>query len=725
MAGNGEEDSLPRRKRTLDLSDRYETGEITHITKVGENKRRRLTAHEPIMPSSERLTCTLRPTSTLMDPQHIFHVTTGTFSVTFSGFKTLNAWNGGLPDTAFGDQRMTNFNMEVEKLLRWELALGDFSSPVYPDRSFINYPFLHSHLTAGKANHIIEPNFKIILEDQRVRKSTKPTGDSPVKKDDVIAKALDAENTGVQSQPRRETRKRRRTDSTLKTRRVTALGEANALADFGALERATQPNGIATKPAKLRRIRGPQNQVPMTRDEEERLLAAVIAVRTITGGVEKNPDWVLVTKLFQPEYNQLYIQKKWAQVQQRYRLQLNQIQANFQIQFIKAYEDNTIPAIDFDHLEDYDWAWLVEWTLDNIDTSWDSLQHLPSKRSELDRSFDLTASKGPDMSDFFGLDTSVTWERREAVLNKIAYVSATQRNQEHSSNASSTEVAIARTWIRANIITSAASYDPDLARAKLSILDESSVDTALQELLSARLLAQSNKGRLVPGRNYDISVYFLSCLRRKLDVAQLRQGAVFKRILDRKFCEQTSIIVPYEAGNGDMMAILNMLAYGRITVKPKNPPMEKFGLTDRGYRTRQMDKSRMNFDVEIYRSPTYMDGNPIAPLPLPPCQHLDDPMAKIPLWYDIHGQFVPIMWDLLLAATMSMLAVRSCISAAEVERSFRPAAELWEVELLLEWMVNAKAATITGQGVYTVAEWWWLCLANEELDQSSGEKPAI
>ena len=39
----------------------------------------------------------------------------------------------------------------------------------------------------------------------------------------------------------------------------------------------------------------------------------------------------------------------------------------------------------------------------------------------------------------------------------------------------------------------------------------------------------------------------------------------------------------------------------------------------------------------------------------------------------------------------------------------RPALEVWELELVLDWMVTAKAAKKVGRG-YTVEEWWWLCM---------------
>lgn len=711
---NSEEVSSLRDKRKRAPSAGYGAEETADVSRADKTKRRRLNGSCRITPSLECSAHTLRQISTVMDPEQSFHAANGTFSATFSILKNLQPETERVGNAKLGRKKKTDFETEIDELLNRELATSDFLNSANPERSFINHQLLQPHLTPVETEYTIDPDFQVKFMGQPSRRIDKPSANLASKN----ANDFDDGSNNVKGkkrplQPLKITRKRKRRDSNLKTRRLTALGEANALVDFNALEEATPTSISGARPSKLRKVRGPHKQPPMTRDDEERLLAAVVAIRTITGGVERNPDWVLIASLFQPVYSQMYIQKKWSNVLKRYRLQMDQIQANFQEKFAKAYEDNEIPTIDFDHLEDYDWDWLVEWTLDNIDTSWDSFQHLPSERSELDAHFQISASANMNISEYFEIESSTTWQRREAMVNKVSYVYPAGPAYQLPPNTGAEEVAIARTWVRANIIAPAASYEPDLARAKLSVLNEHSVDEALQELLSARLLSQSNKGRLVPGRNYDISEYFVSRLRKKLNIAHFRRAAAFKRRLDEIFSEQTTFIVPYKAANGDMMAVLNMLAFGRVTIRPKNPPMEKFGLTDGGYRTRRMDKSRMNFDVEIRKAPTYITGNPLAPIPSPPCQHLEHPMAKIPLWYDIHGQLVPIMWDILLAATLSLLGTKSNISAAEIEQSVRPSAELWELELLLDWMVKAGVATSTGQGVYTVTEWWWMCLGEQ------------
>ncbi|MDI9799678.1 hypothetical protein QM331_32665, partial [Pseudomonas aeruginosa] len=61
------------------------------------------------------------------------------------------------------------------------------------------------------------------------------------------------------------------------------------------------------------------------------------------------------------------------------------------------------------------------------------------------------------------------------------------------------------------------------------------ITTATQELINERVVSSTTRGRINPGRNYDISEYFLQTLSRKraVESTQLRRAAHFKSdILD-------------------------------------------------------------------------------------------------------------------------------------------------------------------------------------------------
>lgn len=658
----------------------------------------------------------------LISQKHIFHPPSGTFSVIFMGFEFQHQDSTNKFRKPDEKGTKTAFEIEIDDLMSWGPMTEKYLSSDYSNWPFINYGIKNYHGVPSQTEYRLDTRFEVPLPE------TNGTGFSVFPRASVIKKHLKYTQRASQKVSQENyKRKRARTRLEFKTRPLTSRTSIDDIGTQYISELADQRNDDR-RPKNVRRIRGPHKQTPLALDEEERLLAAVVVIRTLLGGVDKNVDWVLVTRLFQPAFSQMYIQKRWSQVQHRFRLQMDQIQANFQSKFAKAYEDRIIPAIDFDNIEEYDWAWLVDWTMENIDTSTDSVKRLPARRLDLDEIYDLRATSDNEMLEFFETDAPVVSQRREAVLNRRSYVYPSESKLQPSSQTRSDEIAIAKSWIRANVITSEANYDSKLARAKLSSVGESSIDTALQQLLEARLLMQQNKGRLVPGRNYDISDFFLSRMRKRLSASQFYQAASFKRKLDTELLAKGSAEFSYAAENGDLLAVLNMLAHKRISVRTKNPPMEKFGLIDGGYMTRRMDKSRLNFDVEIWMEPSYIVGNPLSPLQPPPRQHLENPMAKIPVWYDIHDNFIPIMWEMALAATLNILCMRPGVTAHEIERSVRPSLGAWELQMILEWLVEVKAGTKSGLG-FMVDEWWWLCLGEGQMlaameieAQARGEK---
>ena len=182
------------------------------------------------------------------------------------------------------------------------------------------------------------------------------------------------------------------------------------------------------------------------------------------------------------------------------------------------------------------------------------------------------------------------------------------------------------------------------------------------------------------------------------------------------------MILPESADDASMLAILNMQAHQRVALVPKDPPMNSWGLDDDvGYQTRLMDKKKIHFDVEIRPLDTYVKGNPLWPLAPPPSPDPGNPMAKIPLWYNIHDQFAPQIWNLALAATMTVVMLRPGMDAKGIEACLRPCMETWELNLVLGWAVKAGAILEYQEG-YMTAEWWWLCLddGSDSEDLASG-----
>lgn len=699
--------------------------------------------------------------NSMMNPVHTFHRATGTFYAQFTGFEIRDSKYSSLRPPI--EEASSAFYNEINDLLEWEIKPENGADlMVFKDLPFINHHFEHRHEVPSDVTYEISRNFEVYISSPvnglmikrpryTRRKPYGPRKMEPQILDKVFARMVERKSSPAHlavSPPQhpsladspqtlahsakagllRGSQVRSATKKGLPARkaRLPPLPPSKRkYQELTSRSLTSQPQPmvyIDGRPKKIRRIRGPHSQNPLSIEEERRLLVAVTVIRTLVGGVDRNIDWVLVSRLFEPKYTQFYIQKRWSHVLHRYRLQVDRIQVEFQNHFAKAYEDGTVPPIDYNDIESYDWEWLVDWTMETIETSKDNLPYLPARRLEFDGFFELQEASEDDMADFFEIDGSTILHRREAALYKKSNAYPAEKKVPHKQGQALEDIATAKTWIRANVITPQTHYNPELARAKLAPFGEATVTTALQELITSKVLSQQNKGRLVPGRNYDISDHFVTRLRKKLEPLSLHQAAAYKQNLDTAFYNIAEnpdrnidpITISPFASNGEILAILNLLAHKHITILPHNPPCNHLGFMNGGYQTRRMDKSLLNFPVRILFLPSYRLGNPLLPLPALPSTHLFDPQAKIPVWYDIHGLPVRVMWELALAATLMVLAKRPGAGIDVLQRSLRPSIDMWELELLLDWTTRAGITKKEGiGGGYIVGEWWWMCLSNE------------
>ena len=688
--------------------------------------------------------------STIMDPDHYFHRVTGTFSTMF---KTVKKWNAktqpvaqketfkadqiysnwGLSNQASEDwlspQRTyskTNFEIEIDTMLGWELETEGFERITTTDCFFINFTFQHPHILSSNARISMDRALDVSFSQIDGRILYKPFAPSVAHKAMVgqkidekvaskrtkkIAPFVPSESIGATTAVKR--RRQKEPKAQFMSRPLTSLPEGQSYGrpkPSGKTSAAMDADG---RNVKFRRVRGPKSLNGLGEEGEKRLIFATLVIRTLTGGVERHIDWVLVARLFAPKFDGKFIKARWNAVLNKWRFQYERLYPQFQDIFTQGYEDGLIPPIDYDDLGSYDWAWLVDWTMENIEAPTKALPDLPAERSRFEERFNVKEIYEHNLHIFYETDVAQPVPLRNNNLLKQSYVYSLQEKTASLPTQESKLFAVAKSWIRANIISPAASYKSDLAKDRLLTFKEDTIELALKELMECRVLSQQNKGRLIPGRNYNISHHVMDRLKKNLDLKYFHQAVAYKRQLDIDLEEKDAVDFDPIADDGVVLAVLNMQAHGRVQIKPKNPPMNKYGLTNGGYETRKMDKERLKFTCEIKPKDDYIPGNPLLPLPPPPSQNLGIPMSRIPLWYDIHDKPVFAVWDMVLAATMAILSMRPGIDAKEIEKSMKPALEVWELELVLEWMVAAKAAKKTKEG-YATEEWWWMCIDHGE-----------
>jgi hypothetical protein len=278
---------------------------------------------------------------------------------------------------------------------------------------------------------------------------------------------------------------------------------------------------------------------------------------------------------------------------------------------------------------------------------------------------------------------------------------------------------VAMSWVRANIMTPTASYDAKAAKQKLLGLSERLLDSALRRLIDEKVVRHVNKGREIPGRLYIITDRFLDGLKRPLGEDLFANAMAYKEQLDGDFSSKGSSEYSYYAKDADTLALINLLSTDRVRIDPRNPPSNKWGLTEGDYKTRTIDKSRLNFKIDIAPSSTYIYGNPFRvskegatqaghPYPPAPGQPKDGEQKPIPIWYDIHGSLIEDIWVKALAAVLYTTAIRSRIDAKEICRISKPSMKPWEVNLLMAWGLEMGVVEHVGCG-FGVKEWWWCC----------------
>ena len=648
-----------------------------------------------------------------MDPIHYFNRLSGTFYVSFSGIgpprKLLYGGRG--PGTAVKpfvhgvqgrDKRPAKrrrleedaypFETEINDALHFELNTVGLQDARILGWPMVNYVFRHAHITAETEGTDDDTVDCVRPPRSRIGRNILNPG-----RRDISAAASEA-------------LRRIQLQTPMKRRRLTSLTvHHNEGRSTGSLH--ADPD---LRPSKIRRIRGTREETSLGPDGERRLLTAVAVVRTLTGGLERIVDWVLVAKAFEGIRDQMFINRKWNHTLQKHKLILPKLEEDFQNMFLAAYEEGTVPPLNFEDLASYDWKWLTEWAMERFGTSLQSQPELPAERSEFDDIYTFDDNiENTDLYDYYETHATASAVKRTIAANRSAFVYPLDAKGQPAQSNVQEQVATARTWVRANVITPEETYDPKAAREKLSTFPNNVIEDALKGLLLDRVLMQENKGRLVPGRNYDINEYFLGRLKRNLTVNHFKRALAYKKQLDQDFAKQGSAPYSFTADDGDVLAIINMIANKRITLVPIDVPAHKWGLTEKSYESRQMDKRKLNFNIEIRPLPAYIEGSPLSPLPPPPCQHLHDANSKIPLWYDIHDQLVPVMWDMARAAVLALLAVRPGVNASVIEQGLRPAMEECEIGWVLEWLVSAKAASRVGSG-YKVDEWWWTALGDGE-----------
>lgn len=464
----------------------------------------------------------------------------------------------------------------------------------------------------------------------------------------------------------------------------------------------------------------------MTNADMHRLMVSIAVVRTLTGGLEQQTNWGLVSQCFGHKFDNNYCRSRWGTVRAKHGPTIEALQIQFREKFAHAYDNGDLPQVDFQVPEEIDWAALVDWADERLVSETPEFDDVPSllvDRAALDQKFEVLEPQEiheTDKDEFFVQLT--THKRREEMAVAFTYSAPVIVRVDED------KLMLAKSLVRANVITPEESYNKELAHAKLGRLGDEAIDVALKELLGAKILRHTNKGRPVPGRNFDIADAVITAFKKPWDVEYLRAAGDHKKVLDAQFAEHGKVGWSYHATDYEVMVFDNLLANGKIKIVPVLPDINsdfdapwpkisKWGFTEGNYRTVQMDKERLHWAVELHPTDEYVEGNPLKQVAPPLSRRVHGELdERLPLWVDINGQFVEGYWNMVLVCLLYLLAFRPGLTPASLSKAIKGKLWVWEIELFLAWAEEAGLARkmeYGGSVGWTTEEWWWLALAKE------------
>ncbi|KAK1594722.1 uncharacterized protein LY79DRAFT_658081 [Colletotrichum navitas] len=451
------------------------------------------------------------------------------------------------------------------------------------------------------------------------------------------------------------------------------------------------------------------------------LIAAFVVTRTLLGGADRIIEWGLMMTLF-PDMALSAMRRFWSKARKDRGTFINQLTERFQVQFISAYENNVFPPIDFDSYIDYDWLRLIKWTAGLIEDS----QELPANKAALDRGYSL-GSAWTDVTDwrddYYNFQMSV-FNRFEAATSRPATSFVDRRDEEIESKTETDDLVTAMSWLRSLCYTHRDRYAPQDIRKKMASIgggNEDRIQSLLEqavEILQGQGVITDSKLKALEGRPYRLTETFLPRFMKWTHEVKFIDAARFKSQLDGSFRRGEKIRIPYVLKDGEVMAMMNLQANGRVIITTVDVPNIPLGFDPGNYESRKYPKSYYNFGLEIAPTDTYIYDEDLDILRQ---AKNDKPLREnhnraIPLWSDFFGEMNIDRWSQVLGAVAFVIATRGPLDVPSVCAVLKPYLLEFEVQMVFDWGRRNGVLKGMAHGVScTVGEWWWLLIGKQRI----------
>lgn len=447
------------------------------------------------------------------------------------------------------------------------------------------------------------------------------------------------------------------------------------------------------------------------------LTAAIIAVRALLGGVELAIDWAFLDKLY-PALGVDFIQEFWFTFASSEPRRAADMTESLQQKFIKAYERDEVPKINFDDPAACDWTEIIDWTAACCDLA---KGNLPATLEDFDARFEATRETRQLedwRNDFFHIQSSV-FSRFEWLTAEAASVSSVARKPSTADRNSITDLTILRSWVRSLCCASSAKFSTQEIMDKFSSLQVGTgvepgrlLGQAIQQLIDERVIRRNHKPALA-GRTYQLSDIFDNTLEKLTHRDKYREARKLKAGMDAAFRRGEPYNVPYALSNGESMALTNLNAAKRITIRPVKLPQIPFGFEPGNYESRKYPKRYYHFKIEALPTTVYLYDDEIDVLrqtqSVPPAS--GSSRGELPQWVNFAGEVDLRRWKDILAASCFALATRGPMRAAELCDALDPILEPFESDMIADWGKRTGVLReLDARFGVTVGEWWWLAV---------------
>jgi transcription factor C subunit 3 len=445
----------------------------------------------------------------------------------------------------------------------------------------------------------------------------------------------------------------------------------------------------------------------------KRLALAVALARTICGGTGNlqvtNYDAVALALGSKHEVEDL---KHYWQLPRKHGYDLafaKRLQQAMYDPFLQAYENGELPRVEFNDLQNTEWAALLDWADAKVLPLFDggALEQLPKERGELQA---VLTTLLPSPEEVNSQDTLPNASNQLA-----APVRQRGQNLVKVSSVLDQNYVLEKSWIRAVMITKDEVYDENVAANKLSSVLPEVLEKATQEMLDTKTIKWKKVDRQQPGRSYMISPYTISQFERwpRSHGSDFLSSLVTARTdFVGHFQQYDRLELSTDVTEAQLTVLTNMVSQGQLMMSPllpkrnddfdaPGPKWSKWCPLKGAYDEEQAALPPLDIKVVYKKTPLFTSDNGLKvdiPVPTDVPSFPGESGTRIPFWFDINGNVMVDMWSKVVESILHLLVNVPGCTAKSIERAHDSKLWEWEIDIVLEWMEAVGLAKQTGRG---------------------------